>query len=150
MPQILSLPNEDILTTGWSAQSGTDFFAMVDETEGAADDDTTYVETAAVNSALILGFQNPPPSDFGAQGNEMVVTFKVNVAAVGNTALVGHSIDGLDAKFYVNGVQGTSVSDGDFVGAAIPTTMFIGGNSAKTSQFSGGLRTFRVIDYARI
>jgi hypothetical protein len=65
---------------------------MVDETEGAADDDTTYVQTAAVNSALILGFQNPPPPDFGTQGQEMVVRHRVNVNATGNTALVGHSI----------------------------------------------------------
>lgn len=92
MPQILSLPNEDIQTSGWSTQAGTSFFAMVAETEGAADDDTTYVETAAVNSALILGFEDPPPPDFGTQGQEMVVRHRVNVNATGNTALVGHSI----------------------------------------------------------
>lgn len=86
------LPNEDIQTAGWSTTSGTDFFAMVDETEGADDGDTTYLQTVAVNSALILGFQNPPPPDFGTQGQEIVVRHRVNVNATGNTALVGHSI----------------------------------------------------------
>ena len=50
------LPNSDGGTTNWTPNTGSDHFALVDETE--TDDDTTYLEADALNTRDLFGFEN--------------------------------------------------------------------------------------------